>query len=103
MGASFRIPGARPNPWYDRPALLLESTGEEIFGIDLEGRCISINRAEELIHLRELSAHLEGFRSVSVLVHAGSGMHSVVGPLHDFAARRDGGRGRQGRISASSS
>jgi len=31
--------------WVDRLTLLLESTGEGIFGIDLDGRCTFINRA----------------------------------------------------------
>lgn len=31
--------------WRDRLALLLESTGDGIFGVDLDGRCIFANRA----------------------------------------------------------
>ena len=31
--------------WRDRLALLLESTGEGIFGIDLAGRCVFVNRS----------------------------------------------------------
>jgi PAS domain S-box-containing protein len=34
-----------PGQWYDRLGLLLESTGEGIFGIDLDGHCVFINRA----------------------------------------------------------
>ena len=45
MGASLVIPAAGQDPWRDRLGLLLESTGEGIFCIDLEGRCIFINRA----------------------------------------------------------
>jgi len=56
MGASFRIPGARPNPWHDRLALLLESTGGGIFGIDLESRCIFIDRAGARGRQRPISA-----------------------------------------------
>lgn len=32
-------------PWRDKLTLLLESTGDGMFGIDLDGRCIFINRA----------------------------------------------------------
>ncbi len=39
------LPGAGSGPWSDRLTLLLESTGEGIFGIDLDGRCTFINRA----------------------------------------------------------
>ena len=31
--------------WRDRLALLLESTGEGMFGVDMDGRCVFINRA----------------------------------------------------------
>jgi PAS domain S-box-containing protein len=34
-----------PAAWYARLGLLLESTGEGIFGIDLDGLCVFINRA----------------------------------------------------------
>jgi PAS domain-containing protein len=33
------------DPWRDQLQLLLQSTGEGIFGIDLDGRCTFINRA----------------------------------------------------------
>lgn len=39
------VPGGGTGPWSDRLTLLLESTGEGIFGIDLDGRCTFINRA----------------------------------------------------------
>lgn len=39
------LPGGGARPWSDRLTLLLESTGEGIFGIDLDGRCTFINRA----------------------------------------------------------
>jgi PAS domain S-box-containing protein len=50
------MPDTAPNPladhpatathaWYDRLGLLLESTGEGIFGIDLDGLCVFINHA----------------------------------------------------------
>lgn len=40
-------PAAAPAPdaWYERLGLLLESTGEGIFGIDLDGACVFINQA----------------------------------------------------------
>ena len=42
-------PGTEPLPgddrWHDRLALLLESTGEGMFGVDMDGRCVFINRA----------------------------------------------------------
>lgn len=39
------LPGGSAGPWSDRLTLLLESTGEGMFGIDLDGRCTFINRA----------------------------------------------------------
>jgi len=39
------LPLATDKPWRDKLTLLLESTGDGIFGIDLDGRCIFINRA----------------------------------------------------------
>jgi PAS domain S-box-containing protein len=38
-------PIAQTELWSDRLTLLLESTGEGIFGVDMGGRCIFINRA----------------------------------------------------------
>lgn len=43
-GTGTGHPGALP-VWYDRLGLLLESTGEGIFGIDLDGLCVFINHA----------------------------------------------------------
>lgn len=43
--SSPRLAAALPGQWYDRLSLLLESTGEGIFGIDLDGHCVFINRA----------------------------------------------------------
>ena len=41
-----RMPAAGADPLWQHPlSLLLESTGEGIFGIDLEGHCVFINRA----------------------------------------------------------
>ena len=43
--APTHLPGAGQTVWRDKLALLLESTGEGIFGIDMSGRCTFINRA----------------------------------------------------------
>jgi PAS domain S-box-containing protein len=42
---STQPPIALDGSWQDRFSLLLESTGEGIFGIDLDGNCTFINRA----------------------------------------------------------
>ncbi len=55
-------PGLR---WYDRLSLLLESTGEGIFGIDLDGHCVFINRA---------GARMLGYEPAEVL---GRNMHDL--------------------------
>ena len=73
MDAALHIHSTVGNPWHDRLALLLESTGEGIFGIDLEGRCVFINRA---------GAHLLGYERKSVL---GQNMHCLI-----HHARADG-------------
>ncbi len=39
------LPGANQPVWRDQPSQLLESTGEGIFGIDMDGCCTFINRA----------------------------------------------------------
>lgn len=70
MGAPLTLPGTRPDPWHDRLSLLLESTGEGIFGIDLEGRCIFINRA---------AAAMLGYRQDEVL---GRNMHRLIHHAH---------------------
>lgn len=51
--------------WTDRPGLLLESTGEGIFGIGLDGHCVFINRA---------GAALLGYEVAEVL---GRNMHEL--------------------------
>lgn len=63
-------PAAPPDPWRDRLALLLESTGEGIFGIDLEGRCIFVNRA---------AARMVGYAPQEVL---GLNMHALIHHTH---------------------
>ena len=56
--------------WSQRLRLLLESTGEGIFGIDLEGRCTFINRA---------GAQMLGWRTEQVL---GQNMHCLIHHTH---------------------
>jgi PAS domain S-box-containing protein len=62
--------GASSTPWADRLTLLLESTGEGIFGIDLDGLCTFINRA---------GAQLLGYRADEVL---GRNMHCLIHHAH---------------------
>ena len=63
------VPGL--DPWTDRLTLLLESTGEGIFGIDLEGRCIFVNRA---------GAEALGYRRDEML---GRNMHCLIHHTHE--------------------
>jgi PAS domain S-box-containing protein len=63
-------PAVRSDPWRDQLKLLLESTGEGIFGIDLEGRCTFMNRA---------GAQLLGYSAQDVL---GRNMHYLVHHSH---------------------
>ncbi len=58
------------DPWRDQLTLLLESTGEGIFGIDLEGRCTFMNRA---------GAALLGYAVDEVL---GRNMHYLIHHAH---------------------
>jgi PAS domain S-box-containing protein len=61
----------RPSdPWRDQLQLLLESTGEGIFGIDLRGCCTFINRA---------GAQLLGYSAEEVL---GRNMHCLIHHAH---------------------
>ncbi|MET3512853.1 PAS domain S-box-containing protein [Pseudacidovorax sp. 1753] len=57
-------------PWHRRLGLLLESTGEGIFGIDLDGHCMFINRA---------GAELLGHDAAEVL---GRNMHELTHHSH---------------------
>ena len=59
-----------PSATTDRLTLLLESTGEGMFGIDLEGRCTFVNRA---------AAQALGWRTEEVL---GRNMHSLMHHTH---------------------
>ena len=54
----------------DRLTLLLESTGEGIFGIDMDGRCTFVNRA---------AAQMLGWRTEQVL---GQNMHDLIHHTH---------------------
>jgi PAS domain S-box-containing protein len=56
--------------WSERLQLLLESTGEGIFGIDLAGRCTFINRA---------AAEMLGYRTEQV---HGCNMHELIHHTH---------------------
>ncbi len=73
---SFATPGAASpggdagEAWSQRLRLLLESTGEGIFGIDLDGRCTFINRA---------GAQTLGWRTEQVL---GQNMHCLIHHTH---------------------
>jgi PAS domain S-box-containing protein len=58
-----------------RLQLLLESTGEGIFGVDMEGRCTFINRA---------AAQMLGWRTEMVL---GRNMHALIHHSHDDGRR----------------
>lgn len=57
-------------PWRDRLMLLLDSTGDGMFGIDLSGACIFINRA---------GAEMLGYSIESTL---GRNMHQLVHHTH---------------------
>ena len=57
-------------PASDRLTLLLESTGEGIFGIDMDGQCTFVNRA---------AAHMLGWRTETVL---GRNMHELIHHSH---------------------
>ena len=65
-----RVPGGGAGPWSDRLTLLLESTGEGIFGIDLDGRCTFINRA---------GAKTLGYPAAALI---GRNMHDLIHHAH---------------------
>ena len=69
-GAPASAEPAGDVPWYRRLGLLLESTGEGIFGIDLDGHCVFINRA---------GAELLGHDAAEVL---GRNMHELTHHSH---------------------
>ncbi|MCU0969694.1 MAG: PAS domain-containing sensor histidine kinase [Rubrivivax sp.] len=61
---------AQAEGWHERLALLLESTGDGMFGIDVGGRCTFINRA---------GARMLGWRTEEVL---GRNMHELIHHRH---------------------
>jgi PAS domain S-box-containing protein len=64
------LPGADRPVWRDKLSQLLESTGEGIFGLDMDGRCTFINRA---------GAEQLGFAPSEVL---GKNMHELAHHSH---------------------
>ena len=65
-------PASAPDPlWQHQLGLLLESTGEGIFGIDLAGHCTFINR---------VGARMLGWEPADVLGH---NMHELVHHSHE--------------------
>jgi len=65
-GAALAGPGVQ-GLWKERSSLLLESTGEGMFGVDMQGRCIFINRAglQMLGYRQEEALH----RNMHELIH----------------------------------
>ena len=61
---------ATDKPWRDKLTLLLESTGDGIFGIDLDGSCIFINRA---------GAAMLGYATEEAI---GRNMHNLIHHTH---------------------
>jgi PAS domain S-box-containing protein len=67
MSSALHIPDiAAHHAWRNQLELLLASTGEGIYGIDLDGRCVFINRA---------GAEMLGYRPEQVL---GRNMHDLM-------------------------
>lgn len=66
ISTSATSAGAGAQLWNDRLTLLLESTGEGIFGIDLDGHCTFINRA---------GAQMLGYATGQVI---GRNMHELI-------------------------
>ena len=62
--------GQAPDPWRDQLTLLLESTGDGMFGIDVSGTCTFINRA---------GAAMLGY---SVTETLGRNMHALIHHSH---------------------
>ncbi len=72
--APAHLPGADQPVWRDKLSQLLESTGEGIFGIDMDGCCTFINRA---------GAELLGYAPAEVL---GQNMHELAHHSHEGGA-----------------
>ena len=81
--------------WKERTALLLESTGQALFGIDLSGRCVFINRAatEQLGWTAEEAMH----RNMHALIHH-THADGCAYPEHDCPIFRAFRQGRPCRI-----
>ena len=69
-GAGPAFAAAAGPAWSERLQLLLESTGDGIFGVDLAGRCTFVNRA---------AARMLGRRTEDVL---GQNMHALIHHTH---------------------
>lgn len=67
---ALHLPPSAPTLWRERLGLLLESTGEGVFGIDLAGDCMFINRA---------GARMLGFAAEEVM---GRNMHALTHHSH---------------------
>ena len=74
LSPSVHLPGANQPLWRDKLSQLLESTGEGIFGIDMDGRCTFINRA---------GAEQLGYAPAEVL---GRNMHELAHHSHGDGA-----------------
>ena len=74
LSAPMHLPGADQPVWRDKLSQLLESTGEGIFGIDMDGCCTFINRA---------GAEQLGFAPGEVL---GKNMHELAHHSHGDGA-----------------
>ena len=74
LSPSVHLPGADQPLWRDKLSQLLESTGEGIFGIDMDGRCTFINRA---------GAEQLGYAPAEVL---GRNMHELAHHSHGDGA-----------------
>ncbi|MDD0816528.1 PAS domain-containing sensor histidine kinase [Curvibacter sp. HBC28] len=70
LASRFNIPAGTDALWQQRLSLLLDSTGEGIFGIDLAGDCVFINRA---------GAAALGFEPAEVM---GRNMHALTHHSH---------------------
>ena len=70
MSAAVALSLPAATPAADRLTLLLESTGEGMFGIDMDGRCTFVNRA---------AAQMLGWRTEQVL---GCNMHELIHHTH---------------------
>ena len=66
----LNLPAGASALWQNRLGLLLESTGEGVFGIDLAGNCVFINRA---------GAQMLGFAADEVM---GRNMHALTHHSH---------------------